>query len=283
MKFAEESVVKIMEKKKLSRRPPAEVRKILREEVGFGCPVKNCGCPYLEYHHFDPPWHEKQHHDPKGMIALCVTHHKMADSFTFGNKQLRHFKQNPYRNTVRGRFEWLRNDLLIVFAGSIYTNPKYILSIIQNDQKKRIIWITRDDDNNMLLNVSMITRSSEDRAVIIKNNWLKRGNPKNVVCSPSGKKLHIEYTNGDLLGIEFIVLRNKEKFTRRYQTKSALEKISYPITAVEIRYKIGDTNISLTPNHGKINRTSIKNCKFTGEDGITILFDEQNDKKPTDN
>lgn len=58
----------------LSRTPPIEVRRQLRKEVNFGCPVDGCGIPYLTWHHFDPPWNEKEHHDPNGMLALCANH-----------------------------------------------------------------------------------------------------------------------------------------------------------------------------------------------------------------
>ncbi|MEZ8930983.1 MULTISPECIES: hypothetical protein [unclassified Vibrio] len=53
-----------------------KVKEALREEVGFGCPVTDCGNPYLEYHHFDPAVHVKPHIDPRVMIALCAQYHK---------------------------------------------------------------------------------------------------------------------------------------------------------------------------------------------------------------
>ena len=39
----------------MNRTPPKKVIQTLRQEVGFGCPIPNCGNPYLEWHHFDPP------------------------------------------------------------------------------------------------------------------------------------------------------------------------------------------------------------------------------------
>jgi hypothetical protein len=62
------------------------IRMALAEEVGFGCPVEGCGSPYLSWHHFDPPWSERQQHEPQGMIALCRTHHDMADVGTFAGE-----------------------------------------------------------------------------------------------------------------------------------------------------------------------------------------------------
>ena len=52
-------------------------RLILRKESNFGC--AKCGEPYLTYHHFDPPWNEKHHANPEGMIALCAKHANAAN------------------------------------------------------------------------------------------------------------------------------------------------------------------------------------------------------------
>src|SRR5215211_7582447 len=76
----------------VNRTPPIEVRRELRREVGFGCPVDGCGSPYLTWHHFDPPWKERQHHDVVGMVALCREHHDKADVGAFTRQQLRQLK-----------------------------------------------------------------------------------------------------------------------------------------------------------------------------------------------
>ena len=99
---------------------PKKVKEILREEVGFGCPVKDCGNPYLEYHHFDPPIHIGPHNDPKGMIALCAQHHKKADGNAYTVEQLHDFKMNRvHSKQVRGNLDWLRRDLLSIVGGKI--------------------------------------------------------------------------------------------------------------------------------------------------------------------
>lgn len=76
---------------------PKRVKEILREEVGFGCPVRDCGNPYLEYHHFDPPVHIKPHNEPNGMIALCAQHHKKADGHAYTDEQLHAFKKKSHK------------------------------------------------------------------------------------------------------------------------------------------------------------------------------------------
>lgn len=75
----------------LDRTPPPDVREALRKEVGFGCPI--CRSPFLTYHHFNPPWREKEHHEPKGMIALCAKHHDSADRNTYSVEYLDRLKK----------------------------------------------------------------------------------------------------------------------------------------------------------------------------------------------
>jgi len=100
----------------MNRRPPEKVKKILRSEIGFGCPIPGCGNPYLEWHHFDPPWHIENHHNPEGMIALCREHHIQADNGAFTADQLEEYKKQGKKNwkAVKGNFNWLRNRMLAV-------------------------------------------------------------------------------------------------------------------------------------------------------------------------
>jgi hypothetical protein len=88
------------------RDPYRDVKRRLRREVGFTCPVEGCGNPYLTWHHFDPPWRVEHHHRPEGMIALCLEHAAQADNDAFTHDQLRALKHagGTGRSTVGARF-----------------------------------------------------------------------------------------------------------------------------------------------------------------------------------
>lgn len=243
----------------MDRKPPASVRKFLRQEVGFGCPVPGCGNPYLEWHHFDPPFSDEPHHRPEGMIALCATHHKKADGGAFTIEQLRDFKNNKaHANTVRGQFDWLRNDLLAYVGGNFFYETLRILSVDGTD----VIWFNRDDEGYLRLNVRMLSVLARERAIIEENAWANIGDPVDLQSPPQGKDLRIEYKNGDYLRVSFFVLSSANEAFEKYQVPALLDTqaVKYPITTVEVHLKIGGTGIELNPGGTSIQTNSISRC-----------------------
>jgi hypothetical protein len=114
----------------MNRTPPREVRDALAREVNYGCPVQGCGCPFLKWHHFDPPWKVKEHHDPAGMIALCPTHAERADGGVFTANQLQSMKTSPYvRDRLRAPWPWEPEKLLFVLGGSVILGAGPVLSV----------------------------------------------------------------------------------------------------------------------------------------------------------
>lgn len=242
----------------MNRKPPIEVRRTLRREVGFGCPVPNCGSPYLEWHHFDPPWRVREHHDPSGMIALCSEHHPKADAGAFTVEQLREFKIRgaANREEIRGRFDWLRNRLLLVAGGGFFYETLVILQF----RGSSVIWLRRDEDGYLLLNLRMLTTSDQRRLWLEDNYWIERGTPADFECPPSGKLIHAKYSNGDEVRIEFLELPSVAEAQKRYPSAGAeYWGIQFPITVVEVLKRVGGTNISFGPDWTTLGGTQIQN------------------------
>src|ERR1044071_4697508 len=111
--------------KKLSRDPGAEIKRLLRQEVNYGCPVRypdgnGCGSPILTFHHFDPPWEGNHVHNPGGMIALCPEHHHQADGGLWTKDQLQDFKRNPFvDDALRVRWPWAPETLVMKVGPSL--------------------------------------------------------------------------------------------------------------------------------------------------------------------
>jgi hypothetical protein len=244
----------------MNRTPPVGVKKILRDEVGFGCPVKDCGLPYLEWHHFDPPWHESNHHNPEGMIALCREHHIQADNRAFTNEQLHQLKQSGKDNwkQISGKFNWMRNRLLAVVGGNFY----YETPVIFKYQEQPVIWFERDENNYLLLNLKMLTTSNEPRAYILNNEWFNVGNEADIECPPSAKKVKICYPNGDLVSIEFFEINTIEDAHKRYPDARVSEwSIELPITAVEVTNTVAGSGLQFNAKETKLGMGNVmKNC-----------------------
>jgi hypothetical protein len=252
----------------MNRTPPATVVRALRAEVGFGCPVPDCGNPYLEWHHFDPPWSTKQHHDPEGMVALCAEHHKKADNNAFTNDQLAAFKRNKADPaTVRGRFDWRRNKLLAVVGGNFYYETPRILVIDGQD----VVAVSRDEEGYLLLTSHMLSLSREERVVLVENCWENIGSPIDLICPPSGKKLSVTYQNGDHLSVEFSVIANAPAFLNRFG-RTAFENIEFPLTVVDVNCRIGGTDIALSPAGTTVNTNRFIG-NFATNCGAGLVFD----------
>jgi hypothetical protein len=186
----------------MDRNPPISVREQLRKEVHFGCPVSNCGSPYLQYHHFDPSWSEKHHHNPDGMIALCLEHHAQADGGAWTKEQLRHMKEFPYiPSEVRGGFNWQRQDVALIVGGEVFKNPKVILRIYGEN----VLWMEKSVDGDYRLN--MIVRDVHGNLVvkIVNNDWLVYNRKViDINSPPSGKMLTVISRDlGNWLSVRF--------------------------------------------------------------------------------
>lgn len=251
----------------MNRTPPLEVRQQLRREVCFGCPVEGCGNPYLYWHHFDPPWSERQHHDPIGMIALCAEHHAKADVGAYTTEQLRALKNSTPREPA-GRFDWMRRELLVVVGGNFYHETPIAVQF----RGRPVVWVNRDSEGYLLVNLAMLSASDEPRAMMQDNFWTALGTPNDVECPPSGRRLKIEYNNDDRLGIEFFPVSAVSDITARYPgAKAERWGISYPITAVEVQMRVGGTPIEFGPRSTQIGGAQMINC-FTSRCGVGLAF-----------
>lgn len=252
----------------MERKPPQEVLRILRREVGFGCPVPDCRNPYLTWHHFDPPWSQRQHHNPEGMIALCREHHDKADAGAFTVAQLRVLKSEwaESRVEVGGRFDWMRRELLAVVGGNFYLDTPVILEF----RREKAIWFERDDEGHFLLNVRMLTTTGEPRTRIENNFWVLRGSPADVEAPPSGRRVRVRYDNGDEIAIEFFEVQGADDLVRRYASARPREwGVDFPITAVEVRSNAAGSNFWFGPDSAQLGGITMTGC-FMRSVGVAV-------------
>lgn len=230
-----------------SRNIPVGVRKRLRQEVGFGCPVANCGNPYLTYHHFDPEWHVEHHHDPHRMIALCQEHHAKAAAFSV--EQCREMKRAALTRTaeVAGRFDWMKRDVATVAGGNTFYNNTYEIAI----DGRPFLWFNEDDERHRLLNIRFPPGpDGQERTSLVDNDWVLRGDPVDVKSPPNGAELQITYGNDDHLHVRFRAVSAAAPLKEyRYQSRQlaslAPEWHTSGITVVEVNLRLHFTTADL--------------------------------------
>jgi hypothetical protein len=256
----------------LQRDPPAEVRRVLRQEIGFGCHVPTCRSPFLEYHHFDPEWHVEHHHRPEGLIPLCPSHHAQAGAFTV--EQLRAFKRAAYDNPVKGRFEWLRREIVGAVGGSLYHETPVLVQL----GSEPMVWFRRDEFGHALLNVRMLTTPGNqmDRVRIQDNDFNVRGTPTDFETPPSGRLLRVRYANGDYMRIEFREIRSLEAAAKRFpDVRSdglAMVAEHWPMTFVIITMQAGGIGVRFGPTMTKLQRNNTIRGSVMSHCGVGLSF-----------
>jgi hypothetical protein len=173
----------------LNRTPPKAIQEVLRREVNFGCPIPGCGIPYLTWHHFDPPWGTKQHHNPEGMIALCAKDAALADGKRWTKNQLRQMKKKPYvsPNQISEHYGYLRKNVVTII-GNVAYNVKNVLEIYG----ERVIGFERDNEGYNRLNLLIRNKNAKPILVMKNNFWTAISKDLfDLRCSAQGKELEI--------------------------------------------------------------------------------------------
>lgn len=215
------------------RIPPTEIRRKLRKEIGFGCPIQGCRSPFLEYHHFNPPWHEGHTHNVEGMIALCPSHHVMADRGTWTNEELEKLKVQNTIVPVNGKLHWNLKDS-VVNAGSnfLIAHDHLSLRILGNE----IFGLSENKNGQITLNALLWDKSGEIIIQIINNDIIVAPDKINdFVCNVSGNKIRIESIENQTY-LEFAIKREKiSKLDQALANEIDVTQIEVPLITLKAK------------------------------------------------
>jgi hypothetical protein len=98
----------------------------------------------------------------------------------------------------------------------------------------------------------------EGRIRIEKNVWSRIGDPIDLECPPSGRKLRVSYKNGDEISLEFKNLDSGDGFQALYGTKLLWQDLPIPVALLEINLKIAGRNLCLSPHGTNLQAGSLK-------------------------
>lgn len=188
-----------------NRNIPDPIRRELRREVNWGCPITDCGNPFLSYHHFSPlfrQFKENTEHNPEGIIALCLSHAGEADGGVFTDEQLRALKRQPFLKgeKVEGRTNWLRRDVVIRAGTNLFVNVPTFLEI----DGKPVIWFTRNSQGELELSMNIGDNKGRPIFVMDRNDWLVSGPIDDLEAKPRARDIVIRSRHrGFSLSLEF--------------------------------------------------------------------------------
>lgn len=164
-------------------------RRRLRKEVGFGCPVEGCRVPFLEYHHFDPPYNEGKMHNEDGMIALCPIHHRQADQHAWSMEDLHNMKRASQREKPKGKLGWSIDEGIVISGGNYFFSPSLTMRI----KGKELFKLEQDHKGKILVNVLLWNNQKEIVAEIKNNDMLiNHMRVEDIDCLASGKEIHFK-------------------------------------------------------------------------------------------
>jgi hypothetical protein len=264
---------------KVGRTPPVEVRRILRQEVNFGCPV--CGSPFLTWHYFDPPWEERHHHNLNGMVALCFQHHKEADAGAYTKGQIQSLKSNPYLSKPhpRAKFNWLREQILLEVGSNYYMSPNHILRVAKHD----LVWIDRDGFGLNAISLDLRGANGDPILRMKANDWVLPGQVDDIICPASANSLAISVADQSIrLQLRFRSVteaRLRERIVKRC-SEFIWEPIRALITGFPVAlctidgYFVWPITFRLTPAGTTVLHKNVRiSCCFKAGGGLTVHED----------
>jgi len=206
-----------------------QVKRLLRQEVAFGCPMPGCRKPFLTYHHFDPPWKVKHHWDPDGIIALCLDHHQEADHYT--KDRLRKLKQASYSvDDVKGQFPQWEGQFLVRCGGIYVAGSKSVLQMGGED----IIVLESGVENLLFLSFYLESQDGETVAVMQDNVFdLGPAEPYDVKMTNNKTEIEVWFAERDI-GLDVVISRlTDEELNELLETDRGRAKATF--AAVEAR------------------------------------------------
>ena len=195
----------------------------------------------------------REHHRPEGLVALCLEHAHKADAGAFTDDQVREMKRSggERAQSIQGRFDWRRRDVLAVVGGNFYLRTNVILEL----GGIPFISLSRDPEGYVLLNFTMPTVSGEPRAQVFENFWTVPPGVNDFECPPSGRSIRVWYMNGDELRMEFFEIDDGSAFARRYPEGGMVASEiggKFPITALEVSEKAPGSPIEFSAQQTKV-------------------------------
>lgn len=107
----------------LPRAIPADVRREVRKNCGFGCVI--CGLGIVQYEHVDPEYHLAKEHDPTKIALLCPQCHAKITTKHWSKARVKLAMKNPVCKQVnysKEVFDFCEGHPQLRFGGILLKN-----------------------------------------------------------------------------------------------------------------------------------------------------------------
>lgn len=214
---------------------PSEIKRLVRQQAGFGCVV--CGNPLYELHHIVPYPNVKEHR-AENIVPLCPDYHRRAHGGQFTRDELQRFKNSPHNlDRVEDRFRIPSSELRVKLAGTECVNVTHIL-VVDN---LSLLSIAREGDQ-ILLSTLFLDQQDQPLLEIVENEWV----------------LHSGHPN--VWDVEYLVGQGRQQLRVRSAPHKVACIISIGAETIEVRgvYNRRGKRVLVTPtqiidhNHNKI-------------------------------
>ena len=114
----------------LSRVIPAEIKREIRQQCGFGCVI--CGLGIIQYEHVDPEFKDAKKHDPANMTLLCPQCHSKVTTKMWSTSRVKLAMRMPkclqqgYSNEF---FDFPERNPSLIFGGVKLSNCKIPIQV----------------------------------------------------------------------------------------------------------------------------------------------------------
>ncbi len=264
---------------------PESVRRILRREVNYGCPFRDCGDPLLTYHHFDPPFEETKglpataRHNPAGMVALCRKHHDKADAKgkydtgLYSKEQLRGLKRDPFvQEVLESSLPELPESLLVAAGGSLGIGRSVCIKVFGQPLIR-----LRPRPTGAILDAAMADSDGSVIALLDENDILlytKRA--KDICFSSKSWKWTIDSVDGVRVSahvrrvpLDKLPSMLAEDWLRDSLTEQKTEELRN-VLPIRRRLSTGDS-YDIARVAAELQVEQIKE-RYAGEDGVPIMY-----------
>jgi hypothetical protein len=187
-------------------------------------------------------------------VTLLLSESDEEPTWTKG--QLHEFKRSARqeRGHVKGRFEWMGQELLGVLGG----NFAYECPIPLYYCKQPVIWFNRNQDDYLQVNLAMPRTPDNVVPVLDHSDRLVSADVQAIECAPSGRRLSVTYPNGNKLEIEFKPIETNQEAVKRYPDATKyLAKLQYPLVSVEFEMKVAALAIDIASTRMQLPNATI--------------------------